>query len=112
MLDFQGKAKYDAWSRLGAALEAESAGDNPTVDMARERYIAIAKDKLGFAEHSDETIPSKAQPSSATHQREMTADELLDADDDEEGNAAGAKTGMVSVSTMNTNDHREVSESK
>ncbi|GAA5987887.1 hypothetical protein JCM10908_007258 [Rhodotorula pacifica] len=67
MLDFTGRAKWDAWDRLGA-----EEGMNP--EEAQRRYVLLAEDKFGFrrqaetpgdssaADEGAQRTPAQAQP--------------------------------------------------
>lgn len=48
MLDFTGRAKWDAWDRTGA-----EEGMNP--DQARRLYVGMAQERFGFAADADST---------------------------------------------------------
>jgi hypothetical protein len=105
MFDLQGRAKFDAWTRYGEELQRSHKGKSTSelADLARTRYITIAKEQFGF----DDTTPvsersQKAAPTGDAT-REKTADELLDEDEDELP-SSGPGGGMAAVSTMNANE--------
>lgn len=99
MFDFQGRAKYDAWTKYGNEMEKAhpDTSKDELAQLAKARYISIAKEKFGFNEDHQPVLASKA---SNEPQREKTADELLDEDEDESPPRASASTGGMSVSTM------------
>ncbi|GAA5931472.1 hypothetical protein JCM3775_006864 [Rhodotorula graminis] len=53
LLDFSGRAKWDAWSRLGKEDEIARLSDDEVSDWARRAYVDEAR-ALGFAEELDE----------------------------------------------------------
>lgn len=99
MFDFQGRAKYDAWAKYGNEMEKAhpDTSKDELAQLAKARYISIAKEKFGFNEDHQPVLTNEAlnEP-----QREKTADELLDEDEDESPPQASASTGGMSVSTM------------
>lgn len=98
MFDFQGRAKFDAWTRFGNDLEKQhpTSGRDELMNLAKARYVTIAKDKFGFNETEE---PQRTPQVPKEPQREKTADELLD-EDEEDTPQASASNGGMSVSTM------------
>lgn len=97
MFDFAGRAKYDAWTRYGSELEKTHHGKtvNELAQLAKARYIDIAKRNFGFDE-AQET----SEVTVVTEEYEKTADELLQEDEEVLPPQASGSTGGMSVSTM------------
>jgi hypothetical protein len=97
MFDFAGRAKYDAWTRYGSELEKAHNGKkrDELAQLAKARYIGIAKSHFAFDE-GQEVQETKAP----VEEREKTADELLDEDEEVSPPQASASTGGMAVSTM------------
>ena len=98
LFDPRGRAKYDAWQQHGTELQHSRSPDpQDTSATARTRYIQLARDHLNF--DASQVAPQKhVLPDDKA---EMTADELLDAEEDDD-EQRGAGSGMVVSSKMAT----------
>lgn len=97
MFDFAGRAKFDTWARIGGESTASP-------DEARKRYIETATTHLGYdpTQHHRQQPESKPLNKGKRREEDMTADELLDREDEQEDGNGGK--GMTSVSTMRLDD--------
>lgn len=95
MLDWTGRAKWDAWDNLGKELGADAKG------TAEERYCDLAK-QSGW----DESSAPTESASKATQEEEEEVDlDRLDEDEEEPAIPASGDAGLgISVSTMSVED--------
>ncbi|KAL7004514.1 hypothetical protein EMMF5_005925 [Cystobasidiomycetes sp. EMM_F5] len=112
LFEFEGRAKFDAWSRIGTALQSAGSGER-AVQEARKQYLKIARKQLNFVDTPKDNglAANKGVEPSTAPSRERTADEMLDdvdnVDDETGYSASGQGSNMVVVSRMRAADDDE-----
>ena len=110
IFDFQGRAKWDVWKRLGDSLKSNNAQT-----LAETRYVQLCEEKLGFNSEAGAPLSSPRNQRNDNH-KEKSADELLDEDDDLENvrndRQGASTTGMAAVSTMQLDEGHGAQETR
>ena len=103
MFDFQGRAKWDTWKRLGGLAPQED-----TQVYAKGKYVELARQKMNFSDDNAVQALSTSEEGRSRGQEEKSADELLNQEDADEtmysGMQSGGEPGMVSVSKLRSEE--------